>query len=104
MINNDPKLTEIVNKIVAAVKPTKIYLFGSRARGEAQKDSDYDLLLIHDGALSKRQVELVVYRIFNQLQFAADLFILTTEEYGWQKEIATTLAREVNEQGVAIYG
>ena len=103
MIDNDPKLKDIVQRIVETVHPTRIYLFGSRAHGNAREDSDYDLLLIHDGKLTKRQLELIIYRIFNQYQFAADLFILTTEEYNWQKDIATTLAREVHERGVAIY-
>ncbi len=45
MINNDAKLTEIVDNIVAAIKPTKIYLFGSAARGEATESSDLDILI-----------------------------------------------------------
>jgi len=38
MINNDAKLTEIVEKIVAAIQPAKIYLFGSRARGNEYRE------------------------------------------------------------------
>ncbi len=31
---------------MAAIAPSRIYLFGSKARGEAGADSDYDLLLL----------------------------------------------------------
>jgi len=41
---NDPKLQEIVSRIVDAVHPTRIYLFGSRARGDASSDADCHIL------------------------------------------------------------
>jgi predicted nucleotidyltransferase len=39
---DDPVLAEIVRRLVDAVQPARIYLFGSRARGVATEDSDYD--------------------------------------------------------------
>lgn len=45
MINDDPKLAEIVARIVEAVHPTRIDLFGSRVRGDSRPDSDYDVLV-----------------------------------------------------------
>jgi predicted nucleotidyltransferase len=39
-------LQEIVRRIVAAVQPEKIILFGSAAREEMGPDSDLDLLVI----------------------------------------------------------
>lgn len=39
-------LQDIVRRLVAAVDPDRIILFGSRARGDAKPDSDVDLLLI----------------------------------------------------------
>ncbi len=35
----------MVAAIVAGVRPTRVILFGSRARGEARHDSDYDLVV-----------------------------------------------------------
>jgi predicted nucleotidyltransferase len=42
----DPVLREIVQRLVAEVHPCRIYLFGSRARGDVGSGSDYDLLLL----------------------------------------------------------
>jgi uncharacterized protein len=39
-------LEAIVADIATALKPEKIILFGSRARGDAALDSDYDLFVI----------------------------------------------------------
>ena len=43
-------LAEIVQRLVRAVDPDRIILFGSRARGDHRPDSDLDLLLIKPSA------------------------------------------------------
>lgn len=54
----DTILQEIVRRIVEKVKPTSIYLFGSRARGDHDESSDYDIALIYDGEKSKREIKI----------------------------------------------
>lgn len=46
ILEQEPKLAEIVRRLVAAYQPERIYLFGSVARGDNGPDSDYDLLVI----------------------------------------------------------
>lgn len=36
---------EIVATLISRFRPSRIYLFGSRARGDARQDSDYDFLI-----------------------------------------------------------
>ena len=45
-IDHPAELERIVRQIVEQVDPVAIYLFGSRARGDADDDSDYDLLVV----------------------------------------------------------
>ena len=42
-------LDEIVRRIVDAIQPEKIILFGSAARGEMTRHSDVDLLVVKEG-------------------------------------------------------
>ena len=49
----DATLAEIIRRILAAGEPQKIVLFGSRARGDARADSDYDLLLVEPSELPR---------------------------------------------------
>ena len=44
--DTDPILAEIVQRLVELLQPERIYLFGSRARGDAGPDSDYDLMVV----------------------------------------------------------
>jgi len=41
-------LLDIIQKVIAVAKPRKVILFGSYARGEAEEDSDLDLLIVED--------------------------------------------------------
>lgn len=43
---SDPLLEALVQAVVDRVRPELLLLFGSRARGDAREDSDYDLMLV----------------------------------------------------------
>ena len=47
-------LEDIINRIVETVRPEKIILFGSAARGEMGPNSDVDLLIIRKGGHSRK--------------------------------------------------
>ncbi len=100
----DTQLKEIIEKIAAFIKPKKIFLFGSRARGDARLDSDYDLAVIYDGEKSKGDVELDIYKLFMHTMIAMDVFVLTSDELEDYKPIANTLAREITENGIVVFG
>jgi predicted nucleotidyltransferase len=42
----DCNIVVLLERIVPALAPEAVYLFGSRARGEETADSDYDLLVV----------------------------------------------------------
>ena len=46
MTKRDPVLNNIVDRLVSTFQPDRIYLFGSKARGEDTPHSDYDLMVI----------------------------------------------------------
>ena len=98
------KLHSIASRIADAVHPTRIYLFGSRATGNAQPDSDVDLLVVYDGPKAKREVDLEIRRLFWPREFSLDILILSSAEMERYKPVANTLAREVTERGVLLYG
>jgi predicted nucleotidyltransferase len=41
-----PESGDLLRRLEAAYEPERVYLLGSRARGDAGPDSDYDLLLV----------------------------------------------------------
>jgi len=49
--NEEILLHQMVEAIVREVAPETIILYGSRARGDAQPDSDVDLLVVERGGI-----------------------------------------------------
>jgi predicted nucleotidyltransferase len=104
VMSHNTQLLSIIHRIVEAVHPTRIYLFGSRATGNAQPDSDVDLLVIYDGPKSKREVDLEIRQALRDRDFALDLVVTTTYKFERYKSVVNTLAQEVSEKGLLIYG
>jgi predicted nucleotidyltransferase len=103
-MSSDPVVERVVKIIAEAIHPQKIILFGSRATGTARPDSDLDLVVIYAGEKSKRQVKLDIHRLMEPESLPMDLFVLSPEEMQRQRHVANTLAREVAERGVTVYG
>lgn len=101
---SDPGVERVVRTIAEAIQPQKIILFGSRATGKARPDSDLGLVIIYACEKSKRQIKLDIHRLLEPASFPADLFVLTPEEMLRQLHVANTLARELAERGVTVYG
>jgi predicted nucleotidyltransferase len=70
----------VVAKIVQAVAPQRIILFGSRSRGQETPASDLDLLIVHDSGRSNRQVRRQIELLLWGRQFSVDLIVATPEQ------------------------
>jgi hypothetical protein len=64
VLATDSRLDDIVRRLVDAYRPERVYLFGSRARGEGGPESDYDLLVVvDDSAPRERPLEPTGLRV-----------------------------------------
>ena len=100
----DALVKGIVDAIVRELHPTRVILFGSRARGQYRPDSDVDLLIVYDGELSKREVKLRVRRLFRRRDFSLDVFVVSSGEYERQKKVVATVGRTAEREGVVCHG
>ena len=70
----DALLKDIAEKIVAAVHPRMIILFGSHARGTARPDSDLDFIVVEDGPFgperSRRAEAVKLWRLLRDVRVA----------------------------------
>ncbi len=73
----------IVEKIVREIKPKKIILFGSYARGDFNRQSDLDLFIIKEGKESSRIVRRKVDALLCGRRFPVDLIVRKPEEVEW---------------------
>jgi HEPN domain-containing protein/predicted nucleotidyltransferase len=77
----DPALLgEVVERIVAAVAPDRIILFGSGARGDMSPDSDLDLLIVKAGSWDSGELDGTIRDSLRDLGVATDLVLATPAE------------------------
>ena len=101
----DDLLREIVQHIVAAFKPQKVILFGSRAYGAPTSDSDVDLLVVTD-ALKTRSVferHRAVSDLFPDRRFALDVLVRTPKELEQLTSQGPAFFKEIVTRGKILY-
>lgn len=100
----DPILAEMVRRLVLALQPETIYFFGSRARGEAGEDSDYDLLVVvGDSSLPRYRREQKAFRALCGVGAPKDVLVLTREEFERKKGVVCSLPATVLREGKIVY-
>src|SRR5438067_2185370 len=97
--SDDALLAEIVRRVATALDADRVYLFGSRARGEVTSDSDYDLLVLVKGRTGDGyEMERRAYRALGGIEASVDVVVMTTERYerrrGLRASLPGTVARE----------
>lgn len=97
------KIEEIVDRIVEAVHPHRIYLFGSRARGTETEDSDIDLFIIADIEGPRHKRSLSIRKLFPGRNFSMDVFVLKPEEFEHEKMLVNSMGSIVSEEGKILY-
>ncbi len=71
----DILINYIVDKIVSSIQPEKILLFGSYARGDSDKNSDLDLLVIKDSQQKNREIRREIDRLLTGRRFSIDILV-----------------------------
>lgn len=99
----DAPVDEIVQKIVAAFHPRRVMMFGSRARGEMDVDSDLDLFVEMESNLPPRQRVRVVNDLFGLRRWAMDVVVYTPDEVQQMKDTVGTLLYTIEREGRVLY-
>lgn len=100
----DPTLKEMVRRLEEHLRPERIYLFGSRARGEAGPNSDYDLLVVvADSKLPGYKRDQEAFRALRGVGAAKDVIVLTSEEFRRKSSVVCSLSATVLREGKLLY-
>lgn len=97
---SDPDLQRLVD-LLRRYDPERIILFGSRARGEADEYSDYDVIVIKRTEIPflERLREMVPYLV--EFGRPAEILVYTPEEFERMREVG--LGWVVQREGAVLY-
>jgi len=100
-------IKETIEKVLSQydVKPLKIILFGSRARGNYKEDSDWDCFVIVEGELDRGKRREIVARIrmeLARLKIPNDIIIQSSAAFEKRKDDVGYLSYYVLKEGVEI--
>jgi predicted nucleotidyltransferase len=107
-VPSDPRspLPRLVARIVEVLGPVQVWLFGSRARGDARPDSDWDFMAILPDDAAEQDLDLAsVWRRLRDLRLQrVEIFTMTSSEFAtWNRSLGT-LAEIVASTGTLVYG
>lgn len=104
ILKQDSALAEIVRRLVRAYDPLRLYLFGSRARGDSGPDSDYDLLIVvPDDASRERRRSRAAYETLWEIGGGADVLVCTEQYFNSRSGVVASLPATVAREGKLLY-
>jgi predicted nucleotidyltransferase len=100
-------IQEMTDLIVREVKPRKIILFGSHARGTFSADSDLDFIVVEDGpfdAQRSRRAEMTrLGNIMFDYFIPIDFLVFTPQEIDEWKDVKNHVIAHALREGRTLY-
>lgn len=90
-------------RIVRALHPDKVVLFGSYAYGAPTPDSDVDLLVVMETTASPSERYIAVSRLLRPRPFPLDLLVKTPAEIRQALASGDFFVREILTRGQVLY-
>lgn len=101
---DDELLQEIVKRIVNAVNPLKIILFGSWAYGKPHKGSDLDILVVIDNLTSsRREMRIKIRGLLEDFLIPQDIVVATTKDIEEWKNVPQAFITSIVKKGRVLY-
>lgn len=96
-------LQEIVRRIVERFHPRRILLFGSRARGDHQPDSDVDLFVEMESDDPPHERKVKIRSLFPRRRWSLDLVVYTPAEVQKYRPLRGLMLSLIEAEGKTLY-
>lgn len=103
-LDGDHILVEVILRLAKAYRPERIYLFGSKARGESGPDSDYDIMIVvPDDVPPERLRSRLAYQVLRGTGAAADVVVWPKTRFDNRIRVLSSLPATVIREGRLLY-
>ena len=99
----DPRiLDDIVRRVVEVVRPERIVLFGSAARGEMGPHSDVDLLVVKESA-DAHELTARIYGNLRGVEAAVDVILVSPQDVDRYRHSHALVIKPALQEGRVVY-
>jgi predicted nucleotidyltransferase len=87
-----------IREAIHDVEPSaRVILYGSRARGDAQPDSDWDILVLLDGPMEPHRTAAIRHRLFH-LELEVDIIVsvIVLSHEAWDSPLSCAMPFHAN--------
>ncbi len=96
-------LQTAVDRVLLVAQPRQIILFGSHARGDADAQSDIDLLIVENEVADRGQEMLRLTRSIGYLGLGVDVLVYSEQEVARRGQVPGTLLHHALNEGKVVY-
>ena len=93
----------MVDRIVGRFQPSRVILFGSRSRGDANEGSDVDLLVVMNDVPDKRRAAIEIRRSLGDLPVSKDIVVATHNEIASRGHVVGSVLHAALRHGTVVY-
>ena len=102
-MTSDSVISVMVDRIVGRFQPSRVVLFGSRARGEAAPGSDVDILVVLNDVKDRRRAAIEIRRSLGDLRVSKDIVVATPDEIERRGHVVGTVLHAALRDGKVVY-
>ena len=102
-MDTEAEIDRLVQRIVDAVHPLKIILFGSAARGEIGPDSDIDVLVVMPDGTHRRHTAQYLYQTIRGIKTPFDVVVATPSDLEQNRDNVGLVYYTVLREGKTVY-
>ncbi len=105
MNDDNDILTRIKERVLALEPEAEVILFGSRARGDARADSDWDLLILLDGKVDESRKQPLRMNLYDLEVDTGTVIVPVFREkakWGDDERYNTSFKKNVKTEGVTL--
>jgi len=99
----DERLEAAVERLVVAARPTRVLLFGSHARGDADSHSDVDLMVVETVVPNRFEEMVRLRRTLDGMLLPVDLLVVSEEEFAERSQVPGTVEHAAAREGRVLY-
>lgn len=100
---SDEILKQIQSRIINALNPRRIYLYGSYAYGHPHPDSDIDLLIVVDAEEDTLTLATRGYTALKGLKVPVELNVVSIDNFDKHRHWFSSVERDAVEKGRQLY-